>query len=145
MMILVFETGPTIKGKVVQVFTWSKYSHVDVLTEQNTTLSAYPDGGVDERPYVPLASNVLCKIETTPEQLAQIHKYMRDRIGKPYDWGGVFGVFFKQTRWQDHDKWFCSELIAAALQSAGIQLFKKPDFRVVPKHLARHPRVIPLT
>lgn len=55
------------------------------------------------------------------------------KIGKPYDWAALFALPFRED-WHDPDKWFCSELVAAALERGGKPLRIK-SHRVTPRDL----------
>jgi hypothetical protein len=56
------------------------------------------------------------------------------QIGKPYDWTGVIGAGLHRS-WNDADAWFCSELVAHALEQAGLKLFRGDAKRITPQHL----------
>lgn len=77
------------------------------------------------------------------EKVVQFLKY---QIGKGYDYLGVLR-FVSRNRGSRLHKWFCSELVYAALESAGINLFKRTEaWEVSPGLLARSPllRKVPL-
>jgi uncharacterized protein YycO len=45
-------------------------------------------------------------------------EFAREQIGKPYDYLAAFGVPWR-TDWDNPDRWYCSELLEAALAHAG--------------------------
>lgn len=106
--------------RLSQYWFWS--SHVEALMPDGSLLGAMFDGGVQARPpnydaggfskqmYVPLLM--------TAGQEARFIAFLRDQIGKPYDWTAI-ASFYSQRDWQEDDSWFCSELIAAALAASG--------------------------
>ncbi|MGH7099502.1 MAG: hypothetical protein ACREE4_17820 [Stellaceae bacterium] len=44
--------------------------------------------------------------------------FARFQIGKPFDWAAVFAFAFDRD-WRCENAWFCSELVAAALEIGG--------------------------
>ncbi|HEY9704948.1 MAG TPA: hypothetical protein V6C58_21090, partial [Allocoleopsis sp.] len=53
-----------------------------------------------------------------------------------YDWKAIFGyLFHKRRKWQDENRWFCSELVAAILLKGGRKLFRSDLSRVTPHQL----------
>ena len=122
---------------LVKVFTWSKYSHV-ALVDPKTTWAIEADNthGVQYR----LLSSFF---KFSPPEIRRIrHKNpegviaaAKSQIGKRYDYGFVFGWFFRR-KWQDQEKWACSELIAWAAEKAGQPIFVHERMnRIVPEHL----------
>lgn len=69
----------------------------------------------------------LVNVRATAEQEAAARAFCRAQNGKPYDWLGVFG-FILPIRQFDHPgrRWFCSEVVCAALQAAGDPLHTDP-------------------
>ena len=59
----------------------------------------------------------------------------RSQVGKGYEYAGVLFCAFA-PRWQDHRRWFCSEIATAALVHAGIIAAPKA-WRVSPGALYR--------
>lgn len=50
------------------------------------------------------------------------------QMGKPYDWIGIFFSQILPTKIHNPDKWFCSEIVAKALQCSGsLALYKAPS------------------
>lgn len=45
-------------------------------------------------------------------------QFTRSQIGKGYDYLGAFGVPWRSP-WHSEDRWYCSELVEAALQHGG--------------------------
>ena len=46
-----------------------------------------------------------------------VFDFLASQISKPYDYFGVFSIGFRRD-WQEPDKWFCSELVAAAINNS---------------------------
>jgi hypothetical protein len=51
------------------------------------------------------------------------HKFLLAQIGKPYDKFAVLAFAMPwRVNWDDENKWFCSELAAAAIEHGGVPL-----------------------
>ena len=46
-------------------------------------------------------------------------EWARSTVGQRYDWGGAFGIPFRQRQLGDEAKWYCSEHVEAALAVGG--------------------------
>lgn len=55
--------------------------------------------------------------DATPEQSDDFYKFMVSQIGKPYDYLALAGLILGRD-WRSEKSWFCSELIAFALEVA---------------------------
>ena len=107
------------------------YSHVDIVTPRGTLIGArsaamiinditYP-AGVTERPagYAPFTTTkVLTFPSSRVDDEAAFWAFVSAQMGKPYDTWAVLGLGAGRD-WHSSDKWFCSELAAAALEIAG--------------------------
>ena len=54
------------------------------------------------------------------------------QLGKPYDYLGAFSVPFR-THWQDPERWYCSELVEAALIAGGRQRWRDTRSSISPQ------------
>lgn len=65
----------------------------------------------------------------------KFYKFLRDQLGKPYDLTAVAGLAIGRD-WRELDSWFCSELIAAALESCGyLPKLSAADSHISPRDL----------
>jgi uncharacterized protein YycO len=55
------------------------------------------------------------------------HAWARSTIGAGYDWGGVFGIPFRQRSWEDEGRWYCTEWAAMAARKGGNPIWKVPQ------------------
>lgn len=71
--------------------------------------------------------------------LEAMRTFMRDQYGKPYDYGGAFGLPIQQAEnWQSDDKWWCSEFVLAALIAGGACILDpNQTHRVTPDDLGQ--------
>lgn len=124
---LQFSRQAGIASAAIAWFSQSNFSHVDAVLPSGRLLGARHDkvggkpSGVEIRPtgYAKFALAVQFVIPTTDEQANKFYHFLFDQIGKPYDSSAIWG-FVTGRNWRAQDSWFCSELIAAALEHAGI-------------------------
>ncbi|WP_136635507.1 hypothetical protein [Pseudooceanicola onchidii] len=104
----------------IRFATRSIYSHVELIAglaelgqEAVCLSSSGRDGGVRLARFVLNPDHWdLVALEDEPEAVAD---FIRDRFGKRYDYRGILlSQIFALAR-HDPDKWFCSEICAAAL------------------------------
>ncbi|MDD2736069.1 MAG: hypothetical protein PHF56_19220 [Desulfuromonadaceae bacterium] len=67
-------------------------------------------GGVCSKPVITFNRDHWDIVEVT---LAKDLKWLNAQLGKKYDWLGIFGLITIGI--EDPEKWYCSELAAAAL------------------------------
>ena len=108
------------------------YTHVDVEVPGGY-LGAHARGGVAIRPAGydgARAIDRFFELDVTEAQAERFHAFLRSQLGKPYDLSAIgdfalsaIGIRFRVSApsdWSDHARWFCSELLMAALIYAGI-------------------------
>lgn len=125
--------GWPVVTPIILWWTGGWASHVDALRMDMMIVGASPFGGVRARPLGehPGVSEIVT-IPCTSEQRREFWAFMGNQIGKPYDW---LGFLFFPLRRHDKHAWFCSEIIAAALQHAGIMSFSRPWHEYSPASL----------
>ncbi len=114
------------------IFTWAARiaqrgywcTHVEVVDYDGRLIGAMGDG-VWSRPadydQGKFSREMLLTLKTTPEQDEIFFAFLRNQIGKPYDYLAIVSFFFPWSRgWQEDDSWFCSELVAAGLAECGL-------------------------
>lgn len=124
MIRLRFVLGSGWASSAISVFSAGHLSHVDAVMPDGTLLGARSDNvgggkGVRERPnpYETAAKVLWAEITAQPDQEADFYAFLRKQLGKPYDHLSIF-AFAINRNWRDDDAWYCSELIAAALEDA---------------------------
>jgi hypothetical protein len=118
----------------IRFSTRSWASHAEFVDERGITLGARARGGVKFRG--PSESHYSRIERYDAEGLAEAFDWAITQIGKPYDFGAVAGIAFDRN-WRDTDRWFCSELAAAAFEHAGRPLFARSAdvWRITPRDL----------
>lgn len=123
---LIFSKSKLPFSPLVQLVTWSKWSHVGIVANDGKVIESTfsHDGvklaGITE--FMARASDwIIVEMECTNRQ-AIIDAAM-SQLDKPYDWTGLMGILFHNRNWEEEDSWFCSELVAWAFSHAGDPLF----------------------
>jgi len=103
-------------------------SHVEALMPDGTLLGAHAEDGVKARPHDydkdEFTRELYVHLPASPDQTDAFHSFLRAQIGKPYDFWAIAGIV-AQRDWNDTNRWFCSELIAAALCHPDVAFFPK--------------------
>jgi hypothetical protein len=129
---LQFVLGPNVNARVIGWFSAGHLSHVDACLPMSSDFPGYLIGarsdrvggkppGVQIRPpdYVKFASKVIFTLPTTMLQEQSFYAFLLSQEGKPYDKRAIWAFAFNRD-WRELDTWICSELQAAALESADI-------------------------
>lgn len=111
-------------------------THAEAVMPDGSLLGAHLDGGVQIRPAgydkATMTRELIVPIElgldlvTLPaplltqqvERSDKFYAFLRAQVGKPYDITALAGLAFNRD-WHRADSWFCSELMAAALEESG--------------------------
>lgn len=126
---LQFVYHPNFQSWLITWFSAGKYSHVDCIMEDGTLFGARSDKignippGVYDRPpnYKIFTRKLVIELPCSEEQEKKFYEFLFLQNGKPYDKTAIKAFFFHRD-WRADDSWFCSELIVAALEYAGIIL-----------------------
>lgn len=132
---LVFTRRHHIGSLFLRAFLWSEWSHCAIV-DGDYVIEAAAGAGTRCRPLVDLLAEsskyefVDVPVRSPDAVLNQAYL----QIGAPYDWLGVVGIGVRR-KWQENTRWFCSELIAYAFDSAGESLFRAKPWRITPRDL----------
>jgi hypothetical protein len=122
-LIAIYRRSHTIGSVLIRLASWfGPYSHVGVLTADGShVIEASAFKGVVRIPLT-LFIQGSSKYEVQEIECPNPDKglaFIEAQIGKPYDWGAIFGMVARQHSWEDVSKWYCSELLEATIQAAG--------------------------
>lgn len=134
MIKVLFCSNYNIGSLLIRLFTFSKWSHVGIVLDDNTVIDATGGKGVSVHSMHEFISKYRSIEEVSisiPDPIAA-KAFLVDQIGKPYDFTALFGLVL-QRDWQEPDSWFCSELLEASLVAGGRKRFKDSVSRIVPK------------
>jgi len=140
-VVIQFSTSGGLVAKGVQFRTFSWASHVDLVTSKGTLIGAEWQNGVSERPYERSEYERIERyvVEGVSQEL--VESIIRGELGKPYDFGAIWGFISRTDKFSNTEKWFCSELIAWVFQEANMPLLN-PDVDaqfIAPSHLLMSP------
>jgi hypothetical protein len=137
---LSFVAEQSVGSSVIRWFSHSDFSHVEVIwpNDHGKRYGARSDHtpGVWSRPfnYATFSKDWRVLIPSIPEQEEGFYTFLLDQYGKPYDKSGLFASFLfgRKVKWRDDQSWWCSELVAAALEAGGLTKFMTPAGRITP-------------
>lgn len=136
MIYLLFTRQRRFFSRWIQRFTWSRWSHLAIVYEDEA-ISAMGFKGVVK---VPLESYAKGYSETLLQRIdcenpEAIWAAANEQLGKGFDYLSLLGIFFRRD-WQKESRWNCTELCAWACQKGGTPLVRAEHFnRLVPQHL----------
>lgn len=140
MKIVLFK-GSGFISRAIQLQTRSSYSHVGILAN-NLLYEAWHVGGV--RNDRKLEGNY--DLYEFKEPLAcvdqlQVIDWLEDKIGMPYDFLMV-ARFLSRRAATKNKKYFCSELVMDAFNTAGIYLLNAQSHYVSPRDIGMSPLLV---
>ena len=126
MVTLQFCREARLSSDIIAWFSAGTLSHVDAVLPDGLLgafereVRGYPSGVFVRRPgYINLAAQVRADIPCTAEQRAAWLNFLREQIGKPYDWSAILG--FATGRYlPNKNAWMCSKMQLAALVTSTI-------------------------
>lgn len=135
------------RGAVSALIRWqtrSVYSHAAILMPDGRIVEAWQGAGVRtttlsdwqgiDRFAVPSLTDAQWRAAST---------FALRQVGQGYDYAGV-ARFLSRRDTPENGRWFCSELVFAAIQHAGLNLLERiPPAEVSPGHLALSPLLVP--
>lgn len=123
---------------IVRLFTWSKYSHCELLFPDGRLFSSdgWESKGVRfTTKYRPDNWDILY-IGTDTKTIDNLVMWCNTFVGKKYDWLGVLRFVFPFLK-ESKDKWFCSEICTKALQEIKFLDQDIKAYKITPKKLYR--------
>jgi uncharacterized protein YycO len=147
MRVVLFRSRSFI-SRLIRWQTRSQYSHAAVLTDEGALVESVEGKGVISTAnwQKPAEADVFLVWPMSTDQANTGVGFLSAQIGKPYDWLMVLRfVTRRQASRRSSGKWFCSELVFAAFQKAGIELLRDTEpWEVSPGLLARSPLLKPI-
>lgn len=136
MIQLLFTRKRTLASFAIRAFCGSRWSHV-ALVDGDHVIEATGLHGVRRVPLTTAMRGVshhelVNLIDADPGPVIAAAK---TQLGKPYDFLAIVGLWLR-SGWDETDSWFCSELVAWALEQGGHPRFRARDIsRVTQQHL----------
>ena len=139
LQVALFKHNTGFIRRLIRWQTDSPYSHAALLFN-DTWLFEADFWGVAESRITDFRNIDIFDVEgITEEQKAVVYDFAKSQEGKKYDFWGVLR-FISRDKLPENDKWFCSELVFAAMKAAEIELLERVEaWQVSPGMLARSP------
>ena len=118
-----FITESDLLSDAIRLVTFSEWSHVEIMTETGTYIGAHASGGVQERPanYTKVSRERRYAIPVTDEQLAKIMTFARSKVGTPYNFEDIAGLFLHHDLTQKGRE-ICSMFVTQAAMVGGVAM-----------------------
>ena len=143
--ILLFKGRGIVSG-LIRLQTRSVYSHAALLYPDNCTLiESWQGKGVRRTTLIDWEGVDAFIVPGMMEaQWKEAFRFAEAQIGMGYDYRSV-ARFVSRVAAGENRRWFCSELVFAALHHAGVDLLARiPAAEVAPGHLAWSPLIQPV-
>ena len=140
--------GKSVVSRLIRWQTRSQYSHAALLLPNGSVLESWHRGGVSHNHglgacHTPGTEVDLFAVESSKGfalvDWARTLDFAFAQIGHTYDYRSVARFLSRRAEKAD-GKWFCSELVFAAIKAGGLDLLANTSAdRVAPGHLAWSP------
>jgi uncharacterized protein YycO len=136
--------GRGIVSTLIRWQTRGRYSHAALLTPGGEIIESWQFAGVRIKTITDWRDVDRFTIPSmSGEQWNRALDFALSQVGKRYDYVGV-ARFISRERSPDNGRWFCSELVDAALRHAGVHLFERIESaEISPGLLAISPLLSP--
>lgn len=148
-MRLVFYKGKGLISSLIRWQTRGQYSHVGVQMPDGSVIEAWHVGGVRWNAGLGTAHDEGTEVDVflvehlTKVETMRVLDFLKSKLGRGYDFRSVARFLSRRNESnEDRDRWFCSELVAAAFASAGVRLLSAPPARISPEVLSWSPRLV---
>jgi len=138
--------APGLFGDLIRWQTRGKYSHASLWFPSVGVIESREGRGVQRLADLKLKKgeriDVFEVTGFTTDQALDVWNFASKQLGKSYDWPMVFGFVSRSTTegQQTGGKWFCSELVFAAVKAAGVELLRDCEaWEVSPALLSKSP------
>jgi uncharacterized protein YycO len=144
--ILLFR-GRGLASALIRFQSRGEYSHAAILMPDGRIVESWQGAGVRVKTLSDWKDIDAFTIPNMPQAAwDDAIRFALDQVGKGYDYVGVARFITRKRHYTDIDKWFCSELVFAALQSVGFAPFDRIEpWAVSPGLLLVSPMLFPIT
>ena len=145
MKILLYR-GKSFVSKAIQLQTRSPYSHVAIQLDEHEIYEAWHVGGVRRLRYATEGHDSgtvidICRINNVSDgSVDKVRAFLQSQIGKKYDFKSVLR-FITRRKVRADNRWFCSELVLAALEAGGIKLLNINYSEASPRDVSISPNL----
>lgn len=132
---VIFLRHANLGSQLLRRFDWFQFTHCAVIDGEEI-IEAMMFAGVRTRTLKAFkeASSHWEIVDIPCADPAAVIAAMRSRLGDPYDWLGIVGLFLRAPI-QCAKHWFCSEIIAWAFAVTGQPLFRVESYKIKPRDI----------
>ena len=136
--------GKSLVSKIIRWQTDGPYSHANIILDDGRIIEAWHKPGrvrvikTLSDGHTPGTEVDLFHLDVTTEQSRTIADFLTAQVGKGYDYRGVLRFISRSDRTSIR-RWFCSEMVFAAFQCAGVYLLHVDAYKVSPTLLSYAP------
>lgn len=116
--------GNGLFSRLIQIKTWSRYSHVEIYDGNGLSVASRDGIGVGRYQVrldgLRVILRPLAKFDPTPARL-----WFSTVDGQPYDWFGLLSFMSAKRQGRNNWKQFCSEFAVRYLRAGGVEPFTK--------------------
>jgi len=120
-MKVAFLKGTGILDRLIQFWTFSKYSHCELIFSDGssfgTSLTSPFKTQFTYKMYFHQHWDIV-EVDVPPEKELLIKAFCWTQVDKKYDWKAIFFSMILPFRKEDPSKWICSEICVAAFHVA---------------------------
>lgn len=140
---LIFFKKDGFYDKGIEWLTRSDYTHVATDIGGGMLIESYPGEGVRQRIWMQHEPDMYrFRVKDSNPVVYQSHlPWLKQQIGKGYDWPGIAGIAFNRVSFNDPTEWFCSELCMVFQEVCGYILIERDERMVAPGDLASSPEL----
>lgn len=148
--VICLHKGTSLISRLIRWHSRGEYSHASIILPDGRHFEAREFRGVLRHASFKLTNKTeqvdrfVLKVSLNEQELNFLTTWLEHQVGKPYDWPMVFG-FISHSEVEGHEsagKWFCSELVYAALQAIGRPLLATHEaWRIDPATLGLSPLI----
>jgi len=129
-----------LAAKGVQIWTKSKYYHVEIIID-GIWYSSRTDHGLRPLKLKPLSKAYdyyTIDTEISNKSLCNFKRFVKSNENTGYDWLGILLAQFLPFTIDNKDKWFCSEVVTKILQILDVyEVIDVEPHRISPEDLYR--------
>lgn len=126
MRVIFLKNDPSLFARLIRLWTWSPYSHSELLFRDGLIFSAHARGTSFNQVVPEYYSDWdVLEVPVSEADEARIRAFCVAEAGCSYDWYGIVVSQVIGLRREHADKWFCSEVCAAALKLVDGRLRRK--------------------
>lgn len=119
MKIAFYKGRGNLFDKLIRIWTFSKYSHVELVVDDIWYTSSPRDNGVVARG-IKFNPGNWDLFEINLKQNTAAIDFINEQMGKRYDWLGILLSQIIKLNIHAPNRWFCSEIVHRALLRGGL-------------------------